>query len=57
MSKILSSAGFVFGELSKKSDKDIGVLLLKEVWAELESFSRKSDIVDEACTRLMRSKY
>ena len=52
--KIAESAHRLFNDLNKKSDREIGELLLKEVWSDMESFSRKADIVDEACKRLRK---
>ena len=53
LNKIQKSAHFLFDDLAQKSDREIGEMLLKEVWADMEVFSRKSDIVDEAYKRLV----
>lgn len=52
--RVLKSAHRLFDDFSKKSDREIGNLLLNEVWSDMDCFSRKADIVDEAIQRLKR---
>ena len=40
-------------ELQKLSNKELGELLINEVWSIMKLFGRKSAIVEEAIERLM----